>query len=29
VIDASKPDQFIAAAKTRAWDREPSVRTLS
>ncbi len=29
VIDASEIDTFIAMAKTRQWEREPSVRTLS
>ena len=29
VVDASKQDAFIAAAKTRQWDREKSVRTLA
>ncbi|MHB8997350.1 MAG: catalase [Armatimonadota bacterium] len=28
VVDASDPDAFIAAAKTRQWDREKSVRTV-
>jgi ribose 5-phosphate isomerase RpiB len=26
-VDANNPDAFIAAAKTRQWDREKSVRT--
>ena len=29
VVDASNQDAFIAAAKTRQWDREKSVRTLA
>jgi len=29
VVDASNKDAFIAAAKTRQWDREKSVRTLA
>jgi catalase len=29
VVDASAKDAFIAAAKTRQWDREKSVRTLA
>ena len=29
VVDASDRDAFIAAAKTRQWDREKSVRTLA
>jgi len=29
VVDASNPAAFIAAAKTRQWDREESVRTLA
>ena len=29
VIPATEPAAFIAAAKTRQWDREPSVRTLA
>lgn len=29
VVDASDKEAFIAAAKTRQWDREPSVRTLA
>ena len=29
VLDASSLDAFIAAAKTRQWDREKSVRTLA
>jgi catalase len=29
VLDASSIDAFIAAAKTRQWDREKSVRTLA
>ena len=29
VIPATKQAAFIAAAKTRQWDREPSVRTLA
>ena len=29
VVDASNPGAFIAAAKTRQWDREKSVRTLA
>jgi catalase len=29
VVDASAKDSFIAAAKTRQWDREKSVRTLA
>jgi len=29
VIDAADGKRFIAAAKTRQWDREPKVRTLS
>ena len=29
VVDADNTDAFIAAAKTRAWDREKSVRTLA
>jgi catalase len=29
VVDASDKDAFIAAAKTRQWDREKSVRTLA
>ena len=29
VVDAKDKDAFIAAAKTRQWDREKSVRTLS
>jgi catalase len=28
VVDVSDKDAFIAAAKTRQWDREKSVRTL-
>jgi catalase len=29
VVDANGKDDFIAAAKTRQWDREKSVRTLA
>ena len=29
VLDASDKDAFIAAAKTRQWDREKSVRSLA
>jgi catalase len=29
VVDANAKDAFIAAAKTRQWDREKSVRTLA
>jgi len=29
VVDASDEDAFIAAAKTRQWDREKAVRTLA
>jgi catalase len=29
VIDANDKDAFIAAAKTRQWDREKFVRTLA
>jgi len=29
VVDASDIDAFIAAARTRQWDREKSVRTLA
>jgi len=29
VVEASDKDAFIAAAKTRQWDREKSVRTLA
>ena len=29
VVDAGDPKAFIAAAKTRQWDREPKVRTLA
>jgi len=29
VVDASDDDAFIAAAKTRQWDREKAVRTLA
>ncbi len=29
VVDSNNPDAFIAAAKTRQWDREKSVRTLA
>jgi catalase len=29
VVDASDKEAFIAAAKTRQWDREESVRTLA
>ena len=29
VVDANRGNAFIAAAKTRQWDREPSVRTLA
>ena len=29
VVDANDKDAFIAAAKTRQWDREKSVRTLA
>jgi catalase len=29
VVPATEPAAFIAAAKTRQWDREPSVRTLA
>jgi catalase len=29
VVDASDPKAFIAAAKTRQWEREASVRTLA
>lgn len=29
VMDADDKDAFIAAAKTRQWDREKSVRTLA
>jgi catalase len=29
VVDTDDTDAFIAAAKTRAWDRETSVRTLA
>jgi len=29
VVDAKEKDAFIAAAKTRQWDREKSVRTLA
>lgn len=29
VVPADEPDAFIAAAKTRQWDREKSVRTLA
>jgi catalase len=28
VVDASDKDAFIAAVKTRQWDREKSIRTL-
>jgi len=28
-VDASDKDAFIAAAKTRQWEREKSVRTLA
>jgi len=28
-VDANDKDAFIAAAKTRQWDREKSVRTLA
>jgi catalase len=29
VVHASDTEAFIAAAKTRQWDREPKVRTLA
>jgi catalase len=29
VVNANDKDAFIAAAKTRQWDREKSVRTLA
>ena len=29
VVDVADTDKFIAAAKTRQWDREKSVRTLA
>jgi catalase len=29
VVDASDEETFIAAAKTRQWDREKSIRTLA
>jgi hypothetical protein len=29
VVDTNEPDVFIAAAKTRQWDREKSVRMLA
>jgi catalase len=29
VVDADDKDEFIAAAKTRQWDREKSIRTLA
>ncbi len=29
IVDAGDADAFIAAAKTRQWEREPSVRTLA
>jgi catalase len=29
VVDAKDGDAFIAAGKTRLWDREKSVRTLA
>jgi len=29
VVDANNKEMFIAAAKTRQWDREKSVRTLA
>lgn len=29
IISATQPDEFIAAAKTRQWDRETSVRVLA
>jgi catalase len=29
VVDAKDNDAFIAAAKTRQWDREESIRTLA
>jgi catalase len=29
IVDANNKDAFIAAAKTRQWDREKSVRTLA
>jgi catalase len=29
VVDTNEPDAFIAAAKTRQWDREKSVRMLA
>ena len=29
VVDTNDEDAFIAAAKTRQWDREKSVRTLA
>jgi catalase len=29
VVDTNNPDAFIAAAKTRQWDREKTVRTLA
>ena len=29
VVDTNDKDAFIAAAKTRQWDREKSIRTLS
>ena len=29
VVDTNDKDAFIAAAKTRQWDREKSVRTLA
>jgi len=29
VVDTNNPNAFIAAAKTRQWDREKSVRTLA
>lgn len=29
IVDAGDKDAFIAAAKTRQWDREKSVRTLA
>jgi len=29
VVDTDDKDAFIAAAKTRQWDREKSIRTLA
>ncbi len=29
IVDVSEPRRFVSAAKTRAWDREASVRTLA